>query len=87
MNTTFLDLIRPNSGKSSTRFVGIVSLFFLLIMAVVVLAFSWFGKDIPRNNAELLQSISYTLGLVVTGAFLKMGLEKNNNKNTENGAI
>lgn len=81
----FSDLIKPNSGKSSTRYVGIISLYALLVMAVVVFVFSWFEKEIPRNNADLLQSIAYTLGLVVTGAFLKMGLEKRENKTlTEN---
>ena len=49
-------------------------------MAAVVLAFSWFGKEIPRNNADLMQSIAYTLGVVVAGAFIKMGLEKRENK-------
>ena len=77
---TFLDLIRPGSGKSSTRYVGLVSLYVLIVMAAVVLAFSWFGKEIPRNNADLLQSIAYTLGVVVAGAFIKMGLEKSSKK-------
>ena len=82
---TFLDLIRPGSGKSSTRYVGLISLYVLIVMAAVVLVFSWFAKEIPRNNADLLQSIAYTLGLVVTGAFVKMGLEKRENKTlTEN---
>lgn len=76
----FNDLIRPNSGKSSTRYVGLISLYVLIAMVVVVFALSWFGKEIPRNNADLLQSIAYTLGFVVTGAFLKMGLEKRGNK-------
>ena len=81
----FRELIKPNSGKSSTRYVGVISLYALLVMAAIVLAFSWFGKELPRNNADLLQSIAYTLGLVVTGAFLKMGLEKRENKTlTEN---
>ena len=77
---TFLELIRPGSGKSSTRYAGLVSLYVLIVMAAVVLAFSWFGKEIPRNNADLLQSIAYTLGAVVAGAFIKMGLEKRENK-------
>lgn len=79
----FNDLIRPNSGKSSTRFVGLISLYVLIIMASVVFVFSWFGKEIPRNNADLLQSIAYTLGVVVAGAFIKMGLEKRENKKEE----
>ncbi|MFW9596788.1 MAG: hypothetical protein ACMV0Y_02450 [Paludibacter sp.] len=76
----FIDLIKPNSGKSSTRYAGLVSLYVLIVMAAVVLAFSWFGKEIPRNNADLMQSIAYTLGVVVAGAFIKMGLEKRENK-------
>jgi hypothetical protein len=76
----FSELIKPNSGKSSTRYVGIVSLWSLLVMAVLVFVFSWFMKEIPRNNADLLQSIAYTLGVVVTGAFVKMGLEKSTKK-------
>lgn len=76
----FSELIHPNSGKSSTRYVGLISLYVLIAMVVVVFALSWFGKEIPRNNADLLQSIAYTLGFVVTGAFLKMGLEKRNHK-------
>ena len=81
---SFLDLIRPGSGKSSTRYAGLVSLYVLIVMAAVVLAFSWFGKEIPRNNADLLQSIAYTLGLVITGAFVKMGFEKKQGVLTEN---
>ena len=76
---TFLELIRPGSGKSSTRYAGLVSLYALIVMAALVLLMSLF-KEIPRNNADLLQSIAYTLGFVVTGAFLKMGLEKRENK-------
>ena len=79
----FIDLIKPNSGKSSTRYVGLISLYVLIAMAAVVFVYSWFGIELPRNNADLLQSIAYTLGLVVTGAFVKMGLEKRENK-TEN---
>ena len=49
-------------------------------MAAVVFVFSWFGVEIQRNNSDLLQSIAYTLGVVVAGAFVKMGLEKSNKK-------
>lgn len=72
----FSELIRPNSGKSSTRYAGLVSLYVLIAMAAVVLVFSWCGVEIQRNNSDLLQSIAYTLGVVVAGAFVKMGLEK-----------
>ncbi len=61
----FSKLITPNSGVSSTRYAGLVSLYVLIVMAAVVLAFSWFGNEIPRNNADLLQSIAYTPGVVV----------------------
>ena len=77
---TISELITPGSGKSSTRAVGLISLLVLIFMVIVVFVLSWFGKELPRNNADLLQSIAYTLGFVVTGAFLKMGLEKRENK-------
>ena len=72
----FNKLITPNSGVSSTRYAGLVSLYVLIAMAIVVFAFSWCGVEIQRNNSDLLQSIAYTLGVVVAGAFVKMGLEK-----------
>lgn len=76
----FSKLITPNSGVSSTRYAGLVSLYVLIAMAVVVFVFSWFGVEIQRNNSDLLQSIAYTLGVVVAGAFVKMGLEKSSKK-------
>ena len=69
----FSDLIRPNSGRSSTRYVGIVSLYALIALAAVVLMLP---HEIPRNNADILSSIAYTLGAVVIGVFVKTAFEK-----------
>ena len=76
----FSELIRPNSGKSSTRYVGIVSLYALMALGVVVLVFSCF-KEIPHNNASILESIAYTLGAVVVGVFAKTAFERKDNDN------
>jgi hypothetical protein len=69
------DLIKPNSGKSSTRFAGLTSLFSLVGMAITVLIMSCF-YEIPKNNAELLGDIAYTLGAVAIGVFVKTAFEK-----------
>jgi hypothetical protein len=78
----FSELIKPNSGKSSTRYVGIVSLYALMALGVVVLVFSCF-KEIPHNNSVILESIAYTLGAVVVGVFAKTAFEKKSDKNIE----
>ena len=78
----FSELIKPNSGKSSTRYVGITSLYALMVLGVVVLVFSCF-KEIPHNNASILESIAYTLGAVVVGVFAKTAFEKKSDKNIE----
>ena len=78
----FSELIKPNSGKSSARYVGIVSLYALMALGVVVLVFSCF-KEIPHNNASILESIAYTLGAVVVGVFAKTAFEKKSDKNIE----
>lgn len=78
----FSELIKPNSGKSSTRYVGIVSLYALMALGIVVLVFSCF-KEIPNNNASILESIAYTLGAVVVGVFVKTAFEKKSDKNIE----
>ena len=78
----FSELIKPNSGKSSTRYVGIVSLYALMVLGVVVLVFSCF-KEIPHNNASILESIAYTLGAVVVGVFAKTAFEKKDNGNNK----
>lgn len=77
MKIKFSELIKPNSGKSSTRYAGLVSLYSLVIIGLLVLVFSIF-KEIPRNNADILSSIAYTLGAVVLGAFTKTVFEKQN---------
>ena len=73
---TFSELIRPNSGKSSSRYVGIFSLYALILMGAVVILLSWLGIEIPKNNAGILESIAYTLGAVVVGVFVKTAFEK-----------
>lgn len=78
----FSELIKPNSGKSSTRYVGIVSLYALMVLGVVVLVFSCF-KEIPHNNASILESIAYTLGAVVVGVFAKTAFERKDNDNNK----
>ena len=78
----FSELIKPNSGKSSTRYVGIVSLYALMALGVVVLVFSCF-KEIPHNNASILESIAYTLGAVVVGVFAKTAFERKENGNNK----
>lgn len=78
----FNELIKPNSGKSSTRYVGIVSLYALMVLGVVVLVFSCF-KEIPHNNASILESIAYTLGAVVVGVFAKTAFERKDNDNNK----
>lgn len=78
----FSELIKPNSGQSSTRYVGIVSLYALMVLGVVVLVFSCF-KEIPHNNASILESIAYTLGAVVVGVFAKTAFERKDNDNNK----
>lgn len=78
----FSELIKPNSGQSSTRYVGIVSLYALMALGVVVLVFSCF-KEIPHNNASILESIAYTLGAVVVGVFAKTAFERKDNDNNK----
>ena len=80
----FSELIKPNSGKSSTRYVGIVSLYALIVLATIVIVLSWAGIEIPRNNASILESIAYTFGAVVIGVFVKTAFEKKETtQNTE----
>ena len=74
----FEELIKPNSGKSSTRYVGIVSLYSLIAMAITVLCLRY---EIPRNNADILSSIAYTFGAVVIGVFVKTAFEKHPKQN------
>lgn len=69
----FRELIRPNSGKSSTRYVGILSLYALILIGAIVLCLPY---EIPKNNAVLLESIAYTLGAVVVGVFVKTAFER-----------
>jgi len=78
----FSELIKPNSGKSSTRYVGIVSLYALISLGVSVMVFSMF-KEIPHNNAMILESISYSLAGVVIGVFVKTAFDRKENKTKE----
>ncbi len=65
-------LLDPRSTTSSKRFVGIVSLFTLAVVAFV----SLIPYTIPQTNASLLESICYTLGGVVIGVFIGSVYEK-----------
>ena len=74
----FTELIKPGSGKSSTRFVGIVSLYAIIIIMFIVIMLSAFNIEIPKNNADIIESITFTLGGVVIGVFTKLGWDNKN---------
>ena len=78
----FTELIKPGSGKSSTRYVGIISLYAIIIIMFIVIILSAFDIEIPKNNSNIIESITYTLGGVVIGVFTKLGWD-NKNRNKE----
>ena len=84
----FTELIKPGSGKSSTRYVGIVSLYAIIAIMFIMIILSAFEIEIPKNNSDIIESITYTLGGVVIGVFTKLGWDnKNRNKELKNGEV
>ena len=73
------ELLDPHSGVSSKRYVGLVSLYALLTIAVVTLI----PYTIPETNSRIIESICYTLGGTIIGVFIGTALEKKS-KQTNN---